>query len=129
MQIEDDLEIIMDKELLQLKKLGADYEQAVLQIAEKEAYAEAVKAFFSSHDFMRLGQAIHHKQWQAASMKAMKMSNRARELGCVGIEKSLNGIRMNINCRNDQEALQLLSVLITKRVRILAFFQGNKGEE
>lgn len=62
-------------------------------------------------------------------MKAMKMSNRARELGCVGIEKPLNGIRMNINYRNDQEALQLLSVLITKRVRILAYFQGNKGEE
>lgn len=119
----------MDNELLQLKKLGADYEQAMPQIREKEAYTEAVKAFFSSHDFMRLGQAIHHKQWQAASMKAMKMSNRARELGCVGIEKPLNGIRMNINYRNDQEALQLLSVLITKRVRILAYFQGNKGEE
>lgn len=119
----------MDNELQQLKKLGADYEQAMPQIREKEAYTEAVKAFFSSHDFMRLGQAIHHKQWQAASMKAMKMSNRARELGCVGIEKPLNGIRMNINYRNDQEALQLLSVLITKRVRILAYFQGNKGEE
>lgn len=36
----------MDNELLQLKKLGADYEQAMPQIREKEAYTEAVKAFF-----------------------------------------------------------------------------------
>lgn len=119
----------MKEILMHLKRLGVDYEKASGAYEDKDEYVEAVRVFFCSLDFMRLGYAINRKQWQGAAAKAMKMSKTARELGCVGIEKQMTGIRLNINNRNSEEALQLLSVIISKRVRIIEYFQTNAKEK
>ncbi len=118
----------MEEVFAKLKVLGVDVQKAESEFERADDYADAVREYFSSLDFMRLGQALSRKQWQAASMKAMKMSVRARELGCVGIEKQMTGIRMNINSKNADEALQLLSLIVAKRVKILNYFQDRKKD-
>lgn len=96
-----------------------DNEDGLCPEAVAKDYIDNVKAFVKSMDFMRLGQAINHNQWQAAAMKASKMSAEAKRLGITGFERPLTGIRQNINRRNSKEALRVMSVLITIRVRIL----------
>lgn len=120
-----------------LKALGVDIaaseyalipisDEAQLQVQEMKdiensarIYITDVKAFVNSMDFMRLGQSINHKQWQAAAMKAAKMSAEAKRLGMTRFERPFTGIRQNINRRNSQEALQALSMIITMRVKII----------
>lgn len=119
----------MEEIMMRLKGLGIDCEKAEGVFEDRKAYVDAVRGFFVSQDFMRLGQSINHAQWQAAAMKAGKMSARAKELGVVGIEKQMTGIRMNINAKKKEEALGLLSLIIQKRVKTVEFFQELKREE
>lgn len=123
--------------LKKIKSLGVDFDASeYVQIREPddalstpsdmiytaddvENYINAVKTYINSLDFMRLGQAINHKQWQAAAMKAQKMSVEAKRLGITRFERPFTGIRQNINRKNSKEALQALSVMIALRVKII----------
>lgn len=116
----------MEEILVELKLLGADKTAANIEFADDKEYVNAIRDFFFSQDFMRLGQSVNRAQWQAASMKAMKMSARAKEIGCVGIEKTMTGIRQNINTKNKEQVLQLLALLTQKRVKIITFFQNKR---
>lgn len=113
-------------DLAQLKIKGIDFDASTYE--DDIAYMEDVTAFIKSYEFMRLGQAIHHKQWQGAAMKIQKMSQTAKKLGMTGWEHLFTGIRQNINRKNEKEALQILSVMITKRVQIIELLNKNKEE-
>lgn len=84
-----------------------------------ESYIEELTKFIRSLEFMRLGQSISHKQWQAAAMKATKLTKEVQRLGIIGFERPMTGVRQNVNRKNAEEALQALSLIINKRVKML----------
>ena len=105
-------------ELLDTLKLnGIDFLSS--EYEDETLFLQDVKTFIHSYEFMQLGQAVNRKQWQAAGMKIQKMSAKAKKLGMVGWENQFTGMKQNIARKNDREALQILSLMITKRVKLL----------
>ena len=78
-------------------------------------YTEEQIAFLKCMDFMRLGQAIDHKQWQSASMIVRRLDDMAREAGINDFERAFTGIRQSINRKDMTEAKQILSIVVNKR--------------
>ena len=101
----------------QLRLNGIDF--VASRYEEESLFVEDVRAFMRSYEFMQLGQAINRKQWQAAGMKIQKMSAKAKKLGMTGWENQFMGMKQNIARKNDQEALQILALMTTKRVKLL----------
>lgn len=101
----------------QLRLNGIDF--AASEYEEETLFVEDVKAFIHSYEFMQLGQAINRKQWQSAGMKIQKMSAKAKKLGMTGWNAQFTGLKQNIARKNDGEALQILSLITTKRVKLL----------
>ena len=75
--------------------------------------------FLKSLDFMRLGQAINREQWQPAAMTIRRLDMKAKEVGLTDFERNFTGIRQCINRKDDQEAKQILAVVINKRAKHL----------
>lgn len=105
------------KILDQLKINGIDFSSS--EYEDEVLFLEDVKAFLHSYEFMQLGQAVNRKQWQAAGMKIQKMSAKAKKLGMTGWENQFMGMKQNIARKNDREALQILSLITVKRVKML----------
>lgn len=101
----------------QLKIYGIDFSSS--EYEDETLFLEEVKAFLKSYDFMQLGYAVNRKQWQSAGMKIQKMSAKAKKLGMTGWQNLLMGIKQNIACKNEREALQILSLITAKRVKLL----------
>ena len=104
-------------DLNQLKGYGIDFQASSYE--DEQIFITDLKDFIRSYEFMRLGQSINHKQWQAAGMKIQKMSKKAKELGITGWELQFRGLRQVIASKNQKEALQILSTVITKRVKVI----------
>lgn len=105
-------------ELLDTLKLnGIDFLSS--EYEDETLFLQDVKTFIHSYEFMQLGQAVNRKQWQAAGIKIQKMSAKAKKLGMVGWENQFTGMKQNIARKNDREALQILSLMTTKRVKLL----------
>ena len=75
--------------------------------------------FINSLDFMKLGQAIDHEQWQAAAMIVRRMDMQAKQAGLTGFERQFTGIRQCINRKEKAQAKQVLSIVISKRVQMM----------
>jgi hypothetical protein len=82
-------------------------------------YTEEQIAFLKCMDFMRLGQAIDHKQWQSASMIVRRLDDMAREAGINDFERAFTGIRQSVNRKDMAEAKQILSIVVNKRAKYL----------
>ena len=82
-------------------------------------YTEEQIAFLKSMDFMRLGQAIDHKQWQSASMIVRRLDDMAREAGINDFERAFTGIRQSINRKDVAGAKQILAIVVNKRAKYL----------
>ena len=82
-------------------------------------YTEEQIAFLHSMDFMRLGQAINHKQWQSASMIVRRLDDMAREAGINDFERAFTGIRQSINRKDEHEAKQIMAIVVNKRAKYL----------
>ena len=52
-------------------------------------------------------------------MKVQKMSAKAKNMGMTGWEHLFTGMRQNINRKNESEALQIMSVVTAKRVKLM----------
>lgn len=115
----------MQNMLEKLKKAGVDIGASEYTDNQSAEYIDEVRLFIKSLDFMRLGQAIKRQQWQAAAMKAGKMSQMSNRLGFVRFERPFTGIRQNINRKNENEALQALATIITLRVKIMELLNEN----
>ena len=92
---------------------------AASEYEDDSLFVEDVKSFMRSYEFMQLGQAVNRKQWQAAGMKIQKMSAKAKKLGMTGWTNQFTGMKQNIARKNDKEALQILALMTTKRVKLL----------
>lgn len=101
----------------QFRLNGIDF--AASEYEDESLFVEEVKAFIHSYEFMQLGQAVNRKQWQAAGMKIQKMSAKAKKLGMTGWGNQFMGMKQNIARKNEKEALQILSLITTKRVKML----------
>ena len=101
----------------QLRLNGIDF--AVSEYEDESLFVDEVKAFMHSYEFMQLGQAVNRKQWQAAGMKIQKMSAKAKKLGMTGWSNQFTGMKQNIARKNEKEALQILALMTTKRVKLL----------
>ena len=52
-------------------------------------------------------------------MKIQKMSAKAKKLGMTAWNNQFMGMKQNIARKNDKEALQILALMTTKRVKLL----------
>ena len=79
--------------------------------------------FIKGYDFMRLGQAISHHQWQAAAMTIRRMEMQAKKPELAGFARQFAGIRQAIMRQNEREAKQILAQVTVKRVNMLKELQ------
>ncbi len=86
---------------------------------EVKTKRDKVNKFLRSYDFMRLGQAINHGQWQSAAMNIQRMTKMAKELEIAELERPFTGLRQSINRKDLESAKQALAVVINKRVKML----------
>ena len=90
---------------------------------EKMRYTQEQCNYIKGLDFMRLGQAINHEQWQSAAMIVRRMDMKAKEIELAGFERQFTGIRQCINRKDKAQAQQVLSIVVTKRVQMLKQIQ------
>lgn len=79
--------------------------------------------FIKGYDFMRLGQAISHQQWQAAAMTIRRMEMQAKKPELEGFARQFAGIRQAIMRKDEHEAKQILALVTAKRVAMLKKLQ------
>ncbi len=90
-------------------------------------YTQAQIEFLKCIDFMRLGQAINHKQWQSAAMIVRRLDTIAREAGMEDFERNFTGIRQSINRKDIYEAKQILAIVVNKRAKYLNDISQNEN--
>lgn len=78
--------------------------------------------FLKSKDFLKLGQAIEHSNWQIAGMTATKIQKNAKEIGLSDFDRQLFMIKQCVAGRKKTEAQNALASLISKRVKMLEEF-------
>ena len=84
--------------------------------------------FIKGYDFMRLGQAVSHHQWQAAAMTIRRMEMQAKKPELAGFARQFAGIRQAIMRKEEREAKQILAQVTAKRVRMLEQIQKEEQE-
>lgn len=84
-----------------------------------DAWLGEVTTFIKSYDFMRLGQAIGHGQWQSAAMTIRRMDMQAKKLGTECFLRQFAGLKQAVARKNAQEAKQILVSVTAKRVKII----------
>lgn len=92
-------------------------------------YTKEQIEFLKSLDFMRLGQAVNRGQWQSAAMTVRRMDEKAKTAGMNEFERNFTGIRQCINRREQQEAKQIMAVVVNKRAKYLNDISSMKKEE
>ena len=75
--------------------------------------------FLRSKDFLKLGQAIDHGNFQVANMTAQRLQKNAKEAGISDFDRQLLMIKQCIIGKKKQEALNSLASITTKRVQML----------
>ncbi len=75
--------------------------------------------FLRSYDFMKLGQALNHRNWQVAAMTVQRMQNRIKELELDMFARQFTGIRQCILHKQDRQAKDLLALVMAKRAGML----------
>lgn len=86
---------------------------------QTEEWLNEVTGFIRSYDFMRLGMAITHKQWQGAAMNIRRMDMQAKKVGAECFARQFTGLKQNIAGRNVQECKQILASVTARRVKII----------
>lgn len=84
----------------------------------EEKYAEELKKFISSFDFMRLGQAISTGKWQTATNLAAQIEEEAKTLKIKGLTEQLKKIRICCLKKEKETAKQILAAITIKRTQI-----------
>lgn len=80
---------------------------------------EAKLNFLKSYDFMKLGQALNHGNWQIAMVTLQRMQKNVRDLGLDTFERQLVSIRQCIIHKQGRQAKDILALMIAKRAQLL----------
>ena len=79
--------------------------------------------FLKSKDFMKVGQAIEHGNWQVAAMTASRMQKDANECELSDFSRQLIMLKQCIAGRKKTEAQNALAAIVARRVKML---EGDK---
>jgi len=90
-----------------------------MEMEEMDDNDTARLEFLKSHDFMKLGQAIDHRNWQVAAMTVQRMQSHIQDLGLDSFERQFMGIRQCIRHKNDRQAKDILALVMAKRAQML----------
>lgn len=90
-----------------------EYVKRIQQDIQKEI------SFLRSYDFMKLGQAINHKNWQVAAMTVQRMQKTAQELELDAFVRQLTNIRQCVLHKQARQAKDILAVMMAKRAQML----------
>lgn len=86
---------------------------------QMESWIKEVSSFIKSYDFMRLGQAVGHGQWQAAAMTIRRMDMQAKKVGAECFLRQFAGLKQTVARKNEHETKQILVSVTAKRVKII----------
>ena len=75
--------------------------------------------FLKSYDFMKLGQAIEHGNWQVAAMTTQRMQKKAQELEMDMFVRQLTNIRQCIMHKQGKAAKDVLALMVARRAQML----------
>ncbi len=75
--------------------------------------------FLKSYDFMKLGQAIEHGNWQMAAMTSQRMQKTAQELEMDMFVRQLANIRQCIMHKQGKAAKDILALMVARRTQML----------
>ena len=103
----------MDRYQQILGLLGTQVER----IVDRE-YIQNVRCFLQGQDFIKLGHCIQGKQWNLVMSNSNRLKMHCEELGITCFDMQLRGIRDAARRRDVNEALQIMSTITAKRVRI-----------
>ena len=78
-----------------------------------------MEEFLKSYDFMKIGQAIAHENYQLAAMTANRMLQKAKELGSEYFIRQLTAMRQCIAARNKKQAQNILALMVNKRAQLI----------
>lgn len=81
--------------------------------------SEDVLTFLRSYDFMKLGQAVHHENWQVAMMTLQRMQKKMQELEIDMFERQFINIRQCIVHKQAKPAKDILAFVMAKRAQLL----------
>lgn len=74
--------------------------------------------FLQSVDFMRVGQAIHHGQWQSAYRILLRMEQKREQLQMEEFKRNFAALKYSIQRKNEREAKQILTLIVNKRAQM-----------
>lgn len=80
---------------------------------------EAELSFLKSYDFMKLGQAINHQNWQVAAITLQRMQKNAQELELDSFVRQLGNIRQCVLHKQARQAKDVMAVMMAKRAQLL----------
>lgn len=81
--------------------------------------SEDVLIFLRSYDFMKLGQAVHHENWQVAMMTLQRMQKKMQELEINTFDRQFINIRQCIIHKQSKPAKDILALIMAKRAQLL----------
>lgn len=81
--------------------------------------SEEVLTFLKSYDFMKLGQAVNHGNWQVAMMTLQRMQKKTQELEFDMFERQFMNIRQCIIHKQGKQAKDILALIMAKRAQLL----------
>lgn len=82
--------------------------------------------YIKSKDFMKLGQAIAHENWQVAGMTVQRMTKQATDADIHDFDRQFMMIKKCIMGRKKTEAQNALAAVVAKRVQMINGM--NEGE-
>lgn len=82
------------------------------------------KEFCRSLDFMKLGQAIHHKNWQVAASVLQRLQKQSMEMGDDIFGRNFTALRQCLLHKDQIAAKNALAIIIAKRTKILNSREG-----
>lgn len=88
-------------------------------MADMENEKQVQFNFLKSYDFMKLGQALDHKNWQIAAMTVQRMQRGAQEAELTVFERQFSSIRQCIIHKQGKQAKDILALVTAKRAQLL----------
>ena len=85
--------------------------------------------FLKSYDFMKLGQAIEHGNWQVAAMTSQRMQKAAQELEMDMFVRQLTNIRQCIMHKQGKSAKDILALMVARRAQMLNDIEKSRNTQ
>ncbi len=90
----------------------------IIEPGTEADYLEKVRQFLIGQDFMRLGHCIQGKQWNQVLNNVNRLKKHCQELGVSCFDHYLDGIKNAARKQSSNEALQIMSQITIKRVKL-----------